>query len=71
MTVSDQAFEGLCDAVTAIAFAAIPVERMPDLIDDLSRLESYIPNAHPARLQMHYFIADRLRRTLEEARNND
>lgn len=70
MAASDHAFEGLCDVVTAIALAAIPIERMPHLIEDLGKLETYVPNAHPQRIQMHYFIADRIRRTLEEANNS-
>lgn len=71
MAVSDHDFEGLCDVITAIAFAAVPIERMPDLIEDLGKLENYMPNAHPQRLKMHYFIADRLRRTLVDATTND
>lgn len=67
MTVSEDAFNGLCDVVTTIAFAAIPLERIPDLIEDLGRLHHHMPGASRERLMMHHFLQDRIQRTFNDA----
>lgn len=65
--VAQEKFDGLCDVVTAIAFAAVPMERIPDLIEDLGRLHHHMPGASKQRLMMHLFLQDRIQRTFNDA----
>ena len=67
MEVTREEFEGLCDVVTTIALAAIPMERIPDLIEDLGNLRNHMPGASRQRLMMHYFLQDRIQRTFNDA----